>query len=89
VIARRGGNLAAEIGTTLRRSSKEGGLMMVTSCPFCGVGTDLPHETQQACIAALHAEIARMRQVVERLNVPADVPLSGDNPNRHVGAEDR
>ncbi len=63
--------------------------MMVTSCPFCGVGTDLPHETQQACIAALHAEIARMRQVVERLNVPADVPLSGDDPNRHVGAEDR
>ena len=42
--------------------------MMVTSCPFCGVGTDLPHETQEACIAALQAEVARMRQVVNRLN---------------------
>jgi hypothetical protein len=42
--------------------------MMVTSCPFCGVGTDLPHETQEACIAALHAEVMRMRQVVSRLN---------------------
>jgi nitrogen-specific signal transduction histidine kinase len=62
---------------------------MVTSCPFCGLGTDLPHETQQACIAALHAEIARMRQVVDRLNVLNDVPLSGDSPNAQPGAEDR
>ncbi len=63
--------------------------MMVTSCPFCGVGTDLPHETQAACIAALHAEIARMRQVVDRLNVPADIQLSGGSPNPQASAEDR
>ena len=63
--------------------------MTVTSCPFCGVGTDLPHETQGACIAALHAEIARMRQVVDRLNVPAEVQISGDRPNAHAAAEDR
>ena len=62
---------------------------MVTSCPFCGVGTDLPHETQEACIAALHAEIARMRQVVDRLNAPIDDSLSGDSPNVHAAAEDR
>jgi hypothetical protein len=44
---------------------------MLMSCPFCGSGTDLPHETQEACIAALHSEISRMRQVVDRLNSPA------------------
>jgi len=43
----------------------------VMSCPFCGTGTDLPHETQEACIAALHSEISRIRQVVGRLNGPA------------------
>jgi len=41
------------------------------SCPFCGTGTDLPHETQAACITALHSEISRIRHVVERLNGPA------------------
>ena len=54
--------------------------MTATSCPFCGVGTDLPHETQEACIAALHAEIARMRLVVERLNVPCADDPQGDAP---------
>lgn len=44
---------------------------MLMSCPFCGTGTDLPHETQEACIAALHSEISRIRQVVDRLNAPA------------------
>lgn len=44
---------------------------MLMSCPFCGTGTDLPHEKQEACIAALHSEISRMRRVVERLNGPA------------------
>jgi hypothetical protein len=31
------------------------------NCPFCGVVTDVPHETQGACIDALNAEIGRMR----------------------------
>jgi hypothetical protein len=44
---------------------------MVMSCPFCGTGTDLPHERQEACIAALHSEISHIRQVVGRLNGPA------------------
>jgi hypothetical protein len=55
--------------------------MMATSCPFCGVGADLPHETQQACISALHAEIARMRRVVDRLNAPINGDFSGNSPN--------
>jgi hypothetical protein len=60
--------------------------MMMASCPFCGVGTDLPHETQEACIAALQVEIARMRQVVDRLHTPAD-HVSGDGPKPDGRAE--
>jgi hypothetical protein len=33
-------------------------------CPFCGLATDSPHETQAACIEALHAEISRVRDIV-------------------------
>jgi hypothetical protein len=44
--------------------------MKVTACPFCGVATDVPHETQQLCIAALHHEIARMRELVRRVKTP-------------------
>jgi hypothetical protein len=55
--------------------------MLVTYCPFCGVGTDLPHETQEACITALHGEIARVRQVVSRLHVLSGTEISGDDPN--------
>jgi hypothetical protein len=36
-------------------------------CPFCGVSTTVPHETQQGCIDALHVEIARMRGILDHL----------------------
>ena len=71
---------------------------MLMSCPFCGTGTGLPHDTQESCIAALHAEISRMRQVVERLNRPAFAEasarqasdhISGDNPNPQPPREKR
>ncbi len=39
-------------------------------CPFCGVVADVPHETQEGCIRALHAEIARMREVLEQVRDP-------------------
>jgi hypothetical protein len=39
----------------------------VRACPFCGLGTDVNHETQEGCIAALHAEIERMRDVLASL----------------------
>jgi hypothetical protein len=39
--------------------------MKSNTCPFCGVVTDIPHETQQGCIDALHAEIARMREILD------------------------
>jgi hypothetical protein len=62
--------------------------MIVTSCPFCGVGTDLPHETQEACIAALHAEVVRMRQVVDRLNRAPSETHPGAPPEPDDRADD-
>jgi hypothetical protein len=50
-------------------------------CPFCGLGTDVPHESQEGCIQALHGEIARMRQVLDHVR-------SG-GPFRHEPAEER
>jgi hypothetical protein len=42
------------------------------ACPFCGVATGVPHESQEGCIAALHAEIGRMRDILSMLR-PAGV----------------
>jgi hypothetical protein len=42
-------------------------------CPFCGVVTDAPHETQAGCIEALNAEIVRMRAVLDQVH-SASVP---------------
>jgi hypothetical protein len=50
-------------------------LMTVTACPFCGEIIEAPHETQQACIDALIAEIVRTRQVLEQVReFPAPEP---------------
>jgi hypothetical protein len=71
---------------------------MVMSCPFCGTGTDLPHDTQEACIAALHSEISLIRRVVEGLQGPAfaEAPatrsledISGDSPNPPDSPDER
>jgi hypothetical protein len=35
------------------------------ACPFCGLPVVVPHETQAGCIEALHAEIARTRDILE------------------------
>lgn len=43
-------------------------------CPFCGVVSDVPHETQERCIAALQAEIARTRHVLESVTEPLPAP---------------
>jgi hypothetical protein len=47
-------------------------------CPFCGVATEVPHETQEGCIEALHAEIARMKDVLEHVQ-SAVVPRPTDD----------
>jgi hypothetical protein len=58
---------------------------VVTGCPFCGASTGLPHESQEACIAALQEEIAQTRKIVQRVKstpevAPADDPAAGANP---------
>ena len=44
-------------------------------CPFCGTASDVPHETQQACIEALRAEVARTRQILEHVTEPLRAPV--------------
>jgi len=51
-------------------------------CPFCGVGTETPHETQEGCIEALHAEIARMKSVLGQVQ-SAEVP----GPTEDAGSD--
>ena len=41
--------------------------MPMKVCPFCGIATDVPHETQAGCIEALHVEIARMRGILDHV----------------------
>jgi hypothetical protein len=49
--------------------------MTAKACPFCGLATDVPHETQQGCIDALHAEIARVREILDVARpVDASIP---------------
>jgi hypothetical protein len=43
---------------------------MAVICPFCGVASDAPHETQQACIEALQTEISRTRKILESVTEP-------------------
>jgi hypothetical protein len=37
------------------------------NCPFCGVETDVAHETQQGCIDALRSEILRVRDILQNV----------------------
>jgi hypothetical protein len=53
---------------------------VVASCPFCGASTDLPHDSQAACIAALQEEIAITRKIVDRVKSHAHAN-SGDDQN--------
>jgi hypothetical protein len=53
------------------------------SCPFCGVATKVPHETQEGCIAALHEEIGRMRGILAN-SKPAGVPDAASPDENHA-----
>ena len=53
-------------------------------CPFCGIVTDVPHESQGACIDALNAEIGRVRSLLNReppRDTGADSEESDDDPD--------
>jgi hypothetical protein len=58
------------------------------NCPFCGVETDAPHESQQACICALTVEVQRMRTLVQQLKSPAE-PSTPAKPEDPVPPPDR
>ena len=51
----------------------------VKPCPFCGVMTNVPHETQEGCIDALNREIARVREILELVKDPR-ATLRGSEP---------
>jgi pyruvate/2-oxoglutarate/acetoin dehydrogenase E1 component len=46
--------------------------MPFTVCPFCGVASEIPHDTQESCISALRAEIARAQSLLTRAAPPAN-----------------
>ena len=55
------------------------------NCPFCGVSTETRHETQQACIEALHSEIARTRRVLEHVSEgPPAEPAEEEEQDRQL-----
>lgn len=56
--------------------------MTDTPCPFCGLATGVPHETQQGCIDALQAEIARVREVLEIIQPAGAAQPSKDADDR-------
>jgi len=50
-------------------------------CPFCGIPADAPHETQEGCIGALQAEIARVRAILDQVHsVRVPRPADDDDP---------
>jgi hypothetical protein len=55
--------------------------MPMLTCPFCGIPADAPHETQEGCIEALQAEIARVRAILDRVHsVKVPGPADDDDP---------
>jgi len=54
-------------------------------CPFCGVVSDVRHETQQACIEALQTEIARTRRVLKLVTEPlAPASVADEDRDRQL-----
>ena len=54
-------------------------------CPFCGLASELPHESQESCIAALHAEITRTRQILENVTEPLPAPAIAADDKPQIG----
>jgi hypothetical protein len=73
------GAARAEAGGTSTMSGKMK-MPAAGACPFCGVATPVPHETQAGCIAALHSEIGRVRGILATLK-PAGADLLAEAPD--------
>jgi hypothetical protein len=59
-------------------------MMKAVLCPFCGIVSDVPHETQQACIEALQSEIARTRKVLENVTEPLPAASIAEEPDTQL-----
>lgn len=57
--------------------------MNAVTCPFCGVVSEVRHETQQACIQALRAEIVHTRRVLEQTTETAS-PSTEEDQDRQL-----
>jgi hypothetical protein len=53
------------------------------NCPYCGVSSDVAHETQEACIEALRVEISRVRAVLNHVRSAA-VPGPVERPDEEA-----
>ncbi len=58
--------------------------MSVIICPFCGMATEVPHDTQEACIHALQQEIQRTRKVLQQVTEPLRAPLLAADDDRQL-----
>ena len=58
--------------------------MQVRTCPFCGLSTESPHETQASCIAALQAEVSRMRELLDHLKPAGAPPAPPADPDKRT-----
>ena len=55
--------------------------MKAVICPFCGVVSDAPHESQQGCIEALQTEITRTRQILDKVTEPLPPASIAEEPD--------
>ena len=53
-------------------------------CPFCGVVTDVRHDTHQACIDALQSEITLTRHALKQTTEAADAPPALKEEDRQL-----
>ena len=58
--------------------------MKAVLCPFCGMASELPHESQEGCISALHAEIQRTRRILEYVTEPLRAPAIAEEDERQL-----
>ena len=48
--------------------------MVFTVCPSCGIASEHPHDSQEACIEALHSEIEKTRQLLAAVDAAPTAP---------------
>lgn len=54
------------------------------NCPFCGVITIVPHESEEACIEALNGEINRVRTLLHQVRPRIEPPLDAVDEKEQI-----